>query len=113
MGRLTAGTRRLQLGRKGCANGVSRRAPHVGHPGTGKKKVKASQTPSRISTKSHWGQLAVMSSREKQLLSWGRGAHVKNTCGLSTGGTGDDMRLHVRSGGSCEAPLGLDSGNTE
>lgn len=112
-GRLTAGTRRLQLGRKGCANGVSRRAPHVGHPGTGKKKVKASQTPSRISTKSHWGQLAVMSSREKQLLSWGRGAHRKNTCELGAGRTGSDVRVHVHSGSSCEAALGLDGGNTE
>ena len=39
----------------------------MGHPGTGKKKVKASQTPSSISTKSHWGQLAVMPGLSFQL----------------------------------------------
>ena len=113
MGRLTAGTRRLQVGIKGRANGVPRRAPHVGHPGTGKKKVKASQTPSSISTKSHWGQLAVISSREKQLLSWGERSHIKNTCELSAGRMGNNTQLPVYSGSSCEAPLGLDGGNTE
>lgn len=50
---------------KGHPHGLT----HVGQPGTGKKNVKASQTPSSTSTKSHWGQLDVTSSREKQLLS--------------------------------------------
>lgn len=34
---------------------------YVGHPGTGKKNVKASQMLSSIRMMSHWGQLEVMS----------------------------------------------------
>ena len=94
-----------------CKRGFPQ-APHVGHPGTGKKKVKASQTPSRISTNSHWGQLAVMSSREKQLLSWGGGT-CKEHVWTQRQRNGRRHALHVHSGGSCEAPLGLDGGNTE
>jgi hypothetical protein len=46
---------------------------YVGHPGTGRKNVKASQMLSSVRMVSHWGQLDVMSRREKQLLSWVRG----------------------------------------
>lgn len=70
MGNPTAVTQGLGLGKKGIPAGLA----HVGHPGTGKKKVKASQTPSSIRMKSHWGQLDVMSSREKQLVSCRGGA---------------------------------------
>lgn len=64
---------KLWLGRKGHAkrdylHGLT----YVGHPGTGKKNVKASQMLSSIRMKSHWGQLKMMSRREKQLLSWVR-----------------------------------------
>lgn len=42
--------------------GITRQGvTYVGHPGTGKKNVKASQMLSSIRMTSHWGQLEVMS----------------------------------------------------
>lgn len=60
----------VRLSRKGHAEKDNRHGDtHVGHPGTGRKNVKASQMLSSIRMNSHWGQLDMMSCREEHLPS--------------------------------------------